>query len=229
MANTYTWDCRIVDAYPTHTDANGVTESQVVYNVHWRVAGTDGTNETQVIGTQVLSTEDLSTFTAFESVAGKRLWDLNASKAYVHEDEDVTFLEDFKVRFYKKGWEDSYKPGATEKDIIESVVTAKSGKIDMQKNDFYTEGKTLVTNHEGDVLECEDLRYLASKKRIFTDSDFVLSRTNSTTKGKGLEATPDLSVIILKKSKVIVKEEVLTERCSFKLRVSVLSSSASNI
>lgn len=68
MANTYTWDCRIVDAYPTHTDANGVTESQVVYNVHWRVAGSDGTNETRVIGTQLLSTEDLSSFTAFESV-----------------------------------------------------------------------------------------------------------------------------------------------------------------
>lgn len=66
--NTYTWDCRIVDAYPTHTDANGVTESQVVYNVHWRVTGSDETNESTVIGTQVLSTEDLSGFTAFESV-----------------------------------------------------------------------------------------------------------------------------------------------------------------
>lgn len=68
MANTYTWNCRTVDAYPTHTDANGVTESQVVYNVHWRVTGSDETNESTVIGTQILSTEDLSGFTAFESV-----------------------------------------------------------------------------------------------------------------------------------------------------------------
>ena len=68
MANTYTWNCRTVDAYPAHTDANGVTESQVVYNVHWRVTGSDETNESTVIGTQVLSTEDLSGFTAFESV-----------------------------------------------------------------------------------------------------------------------------------------------------------------
>lgn len=66
--NTYTWNCRTVDAYPTHTDANGVTESQVVYNVHWRVTGSDETNESTVIGTQILSTEDLSSFTAFESV-----------------------------------------------------------------------------------------------------------------------------------------------------------------
>lgn len=66
--NTYSWNCRTVDAYPTKTDANGVTESQVVYNVHWRVTGSDGTNEATIIGTQILETEDLSGFTAFESV-----------------------------------------------------------------------------------------------------------------------------------------------------------------
>ena len=40
MANTYTWDCRTVDTYPTHTDPNEVTESDVVYNVHWRLTAT---------------------------------------------------------------------------------------------------------------------------------------------------------------------------------------------
>ena len=68
MANTYSWDCRTVDAYPSHTDENGVTESQVVYNVHWRVTGSDGTNSATVIGTQSLEVADLSGFTAFESV-----------------------------------------------------------------------------------------------------------------------------------------------------------------
>lgn len=68
MANTYSWDCRTVDAYPTHTDENGVTESQVVYNVHWRVTGTDGTHSATSIGTQTLETSDLSGFTAFDAV-----------------------------------------------------------------------------------------------------------------------------------------------------------------
>jgi len=68
MANTYSWDCRTVDAYPTHTDENGVTESQVVYNVHYRVTGTDGTYSSTVIGTQTLETADLSGFTAFDAV-----------------------------------------------------------------------------------------------------------------------------------------------------------------
>ena len=68
MANSYIWDCSTVDAYPTHTDESGVTESQVVYNVHWRVTGSDGTNESTVIGTQTIDTSDLSTFTEFVNV-----------------------------------------------------------------------------------------------------------------------------------------------------------------
>jgi len=83
--NTYTWNCRTVDAYPTHTDANGVTESQVVYNVHWRVTGSDETNESTVIGTQILSTEDLSSFTAFESVTHDQM--VEWTKAAIGADE----------------------------------------------------------------------------------------------------------------------------------------------
>ena len=71
--NTYTWNCRTVDAYPTHTDENGVTESQVVYNVHWRVTGTDETNSVTSIGTQTLETADLSGFTAFDVVTHENM------------------------------------------------------------------------------------------------------------------------------------------------------------
>ena len=30
--NTYTWDCKTVDVYPTHESL-----TDVVYNVHWRL------------------------------------------------------------------------------------------------------------------------------------------------------------------------------------------------
>ena len=69
MATTYTWDCRTVDTYPSHTDANEVTESDVVYNVHWRLTGADEVNSATSIGTQTIEVEDLAGFTAFDSVA----------------------------------------------------------------------------------------------------------------------------------------------------------------
>ena len=67
MAITYTWDCRTVDTYPTHSDQN-----DVIYNVHWRLTGTETVGEVEyadtVIGTQTLSTADLADFTAFETL-----------------------------------------------------------------------------------------------------------------------------------------------------------------
>ena len=67
---TYNWNCKTVDTYPTHAG-----ESDVVYNVHWRVTGTSDQVDPQGnpysstnIGTQSLNTEDLSNFTAFDSI-----------------------------------------------------------------------------------------------------------------------------------------------------------------
>jgi hypothetical protein len=69
--NNYTWDCRTVDTYPTHSDSQEPvnTQSDVIYNVHWRVTGSDGTHQSTVIGTQVLSTDDLSSFTSFDELS----------------------------------------------------------------------------------------------------------------------------------------------------------------
>ena len=69
MATTYTWDCRTVDTYPSHTDTNEVTESDVVYNVHWRLTAANEEHSATSIGTQTIEVEDLSGFTAFDSVS----------------------------------------------------------------------------------------------------------------------------------------------------------------
>ena len=65
---TWTWDVATVDTYPSYTDDNSVTESDVIYNVHWRLTGSDGTNESTSIGTVPLEVSDISSFTDFDSV-----------------------------------------------------------------------------------------------------------------------------------------------------------------
>ena len=71
MAINYTWDVSTVDV--KEIDGNADT----VFNVHWRLTGTDDANTvkdmsdndiaaaTTVYGTQSLDTSDLSDFTAF--------------------------------------------------------------------------------------------------------------------------------------------------------------------
>jgi len=71
MAISYAWDVSTVDTYPTK-DSN----SDVVYNVHWRLTATDGTNKDSdgnnwiatSYGSQSLDTDSISSFTAFGSL-----------------------------------------------------------------------------------------------------------------------------------------------------------------
>lgn len=71
MAISYAWDVSTVDTYPTK-DSN----SDVVYNVHWRLTATDDANNdadgnpqtADVYGSQGLDTDSISSFTAFESL-----------------------------------------------------------------------------------------------------------------------------------------------------------------
>jgi len=75
MAINYTWDVSTVDTYPTKD-----SKSDVVYNVHWRLKATDDTNKetidgvevnitSEVYGSQVVDTSDLSSFKAFADLA----------------------------------------------------------------------------------------------------------------------------------------------------------------
>lgn len=74
MEITYTWDCGTVDTYTSHTDAQDPanTQSDVIYNVHYTLSGVATVEETEyyasVIGTQTLSTDDLTSFTSFETL-----------------------------------------------------------------------------------------------------------------------------------------------------------------
>ena len=66
MAITYTWNCTTVDTYPTKSD-----QTDVIFNVHWRLNGVDDTEDENVgdsYGVVSLDTEDLSTFTAFADI-----------------------------------------------------------------------------------------------------------------------------------------------------------------
>tara|TARA_R100000329_G_scaffold110870_1_gene91015 strand:+ start:272 stop:673 length:402 start_codon:yes stop_codon:yes gene_type:complete len=65
--NTYTWNCRTVDCYPTFED-----NADVVYNVHWRLNCTSDKVDAEgnpyvasVYGTQAISTEDIKDFIPF--------------------------------------------------------------------------------------------------------------------------------------------------------------------
>ena len=73
MIVTYNWDCKTVDAYPLVGE-----DPDVVYNVHWIVTGVSDQLDPQgnpyqarSIGTQVLSTDDITDFIPFEDLTNE--------------------------------------------------------------------------------------------------------------------------------------------------------------
>ena len=72
MAISYAWNVSTVDTYPTKD-----SKADVIYNVHWRLTATDGSNNdadgnpqtANIYGAEGLDISDLSSFTAFASVS----------------------------------------------------------------------------------------------------------------------------------------------------------------
>ena len=92
MATTYSWDCKTVDVYPTQ-GAN----TNVVYNVHWKVNGTSNQLDSNGMpitasarGSQILTTDNITNFVSFENLTNEIAvgWTKGAIGA-----EEVTSIE----------------------------------------------------------------------------------------------------------------------------------------
>lgn len=90
--NTYNWDCKTVDVHPSEGE-----QTNVVYNVHWRVTATsdavdanDNAFSATSIGTQSLEFNSDGDFIAFDELSHANIIDW--VKAAMGE-EQVTSLE----------------------------------------------------------------------------------------------------------------------------------------
>ena len=84
---TYDWNCKTVDVHPTEGEY-----SDVVYNVHWIVTGVSDEVDTRDnpysvtnIGTQTLSTSDITDFTPISEVTNEEV--VEWTKAAMGEDQ----------------------------------------------------------------------------------------------------------------------------------------------
>jgi hypothetical protein len=63
---TYDWNCKTVDVHPQEDE-----QTDVVYNVHWIVTGTDGDYSSNAIGTQIVPLSEGSAFIPFEDLTNE--------------------------------------------------------------------------------------------------------------------------------------------------------------
>ena len=62
----YDWNCKTVDVHPQEKE-----QTNVVYNVHWTVTGTDGDYSSNAIGTQIVPLSEGGAFIPFEDLTNE--------------------------------------------------------------------------------------------------------------------------------------------------------------
>lgn len=70
MATTYTWSVQQMDAYPQEGD-----KTDVVFNVHWTLIGTEAGFSGSVYGTQNVSVDPDVSFTSYDDLTQEQVID----------------------------------------------------------------------------------------------------------------------------------------------------------
>ncbi|MCX5779141.1 MAG: LPS export ABC transporter periplasmic protein LptC [Elusimicrobia bacterium] len=128
-------------------------------------------------------------FTVTETEAGTPHWVLNATSAQINDITKKAVLQFPQIKFYEKG-------------AYVSTLVAARGVINTQNYDIMGEGACTLDTAKGEHLDTSDLRYKSDTKRITTDAPVKLIKTDEIIYGTGMEATPDLETIIIKKQRV---------------------------
>ena len=124
MAISYSWDCRTVDTYPTHSDAQETpnTQTDVIFNVHWRLTASETVGDVDysetIIGTQTLSTEDLSSFTSFDALTHDEVVGFTTASMLLADSGSV----ESKLSSVSSSLASKITPATVTKHIIDPVV-----------------------------------------------------------------------------------------------------------
>ncbi len=120
-----------------------------------------------------------------ESNAGVRQWVLESKEMQKYAGQRDMILIDVHMDFFRDGEHFS-------------VLTADSGRANMQTKDIHTWGDVVVITDDGRQLETEDLYFNNETELIHNEVFNRFTRQADVMTGIGLEATPDLEYIELK-------------------------------
>lgn len=120
-----------------------------------------------------------------ESTAGVRQWVLQSEVMLKFAGEQEVELITLHMDFFKEGEHFS-------------VLTADSGRANLDTKNIHTWGNVIVITDDGRKLETEELFFNNETELIHNDVFNRFTREGDVVTGMGLEATPDLEYIVIK-------------------------------
>lgn len=132
--------------------------------------------------------------TLSQSDKGAPAWTLKSRLAVLREDDKRALLSDPFMEFYREG-------------RAVSQVTALSGEINTETHDVRLSSSVVVDSfEEKSRLTTTELLYSSARRRFTTAAEIHMTRPGGEVRGKGLEATPDLSEIRVFQQRAVLSE-----------------------
>lgn len=129
-----------------------------------------------------------------ETEAGVRRWVLDSDIMHKYKDRRDVDLVRVNMDFFKDG-------------EYHATLLADSGTADLASNDVHVWSNVVITTAEGRRLRTSDLYYTSEDGLIRNEVYNVFDRGQSVVTGIGLEATPDLDYLVIKKQVAGVLED----------------------
>ena len=129
-----------------------------------------------------------------QSTLGRPGWDLRARSAQLSEGDRVAILSEPELSFFEK-----------KKQV--STVTARAGLVRTDTYDVTLTTEVVVRSLKDEsTLTTSELRYSSEKKKFLTDREVQVRRPGGTLRGRGLEASPDLSDIRIFNQRTVLQD-----------------------
>ncbi len=131
----------------------------------------------------VLPSQVIEGFTLHESSSGKRLYTLEAQKAYVYDPVQRVDVTGLRVLFYD------------EVGGVHSTLVADEGSIYSKNEDLVARGHVIVRTSDSTVLVTDSLSWSNLGRLVRTDADLVIETPKGRVEGKGLVSDAGLNKI----------------------------------
>lgn len=131
----------------------------------------------------VLPNQIVEALTLNESSSGKRLYTLEAQKAYVYDPAQRIDVTGLRVLFHD------------EAGGVSSTLVADEGSIYSRNEDLVARGHVVVRTSDSTKLETDSLAWSNQRRLVRTDADLVIETPKGRIAGKGLVSDAGLNRI----------------------------------
>lgn len=136
-----------------------------------------------------IPSQSIAGFKLTETLLGKRVWVMTAEEANSFSQRQEVDLSSLKIDFYREAG-----------DSISATLTADRGMVNTATRDMEARDNVVVVGRDSLVLTTSYIRWNNAARRMTTEAAVRLERGADWLTGEGLEASPDLKEIELKRN-----------------------------